>query len=429
MDSAVGAPVRPTRVVIVGGGFAGIAAARALVGSSAQVTIIDKHNYHTFLPLLYQVATAGLEPADIAYPIRTIFGRAENITFRHGRVVGISHERSVVLLASGGEIPFDQLIIASGATAAYFAVPGAQAHARPLYSLTDARRLRNLLLLKLEAADALGVLDETPLNFVVVGGGPTGVEIAGAISELLDISVRRDRLRLDPDTTKIILVDLAPRLLTAFPESASTYAERILAEKNVEVRLNRSVTQVESDRLHFRDGEILPAAVVIWAAGVTVQGTIAATLGESGSPNGRLRVEHDLRVVGYENVWAIGDAAAVRSGEGTQLAPQLAPVAIQSGRHCGQQIANLLAGRSTEMFRYHNRGIMATIGRNAAVAKLPNGPVIRGAVGWFAWLTLHLLYLVGFRNRLRVLINWTWRYFDWPSGPRLIVADAETTEE
>ncbi|HVB00598.1 MAG TPA: NAD(P)/FAD-dependent oxidoreductase [Acidimicrobiales bacterium] len=422
------APVGSIRVVIVGGGFAGIAAARALVGSSATVTIIDQHNFHTFLPLLYQVATAGLEPADIAYPIRTIFGRAENISFRHGRVVGISHERSVVLLASGGEVPFDQLVIASGATAAYFSVPGALAHARPLYTLADARRLRNHLLLTLEAADARGALDDTPLNFVVVGGGPTGVEIAGAISELLDIGVRRDRLRLNPDTTKIILIDLAPRLLTAFPESASTYAERILVKKKVEVRLNRSVTQVESDCLHFRDGEILPAAAVIWAAGVTVQGTIAATLGESGTPNGRLRVERDLRVVGYDNVWAIGDAAAVLSGVGTQLAPQLAPVAIQSGRHCGQQIANLLAGRSTEAFRYRNKGIMATIGRNAAVAKLPHGPVIRGVVGWLAWLTLHLIYLVGFRNRLRVLINWTWRYFDWPSGPRLIVADAERNE-
>ena len=428
MDSAVRAPVGSIRVVIVGGGFAGIAAARALVGSSATVTIIDQHNFHTFLPLLYQVATAGLEPADIAYPIRTIFGRAENISFRHGRVVGISHERSVVLLASGGEVPFDQLVIASGATAAYFSVPGALAHARPLYTLADARRLRNHLLLTLEAADARGALDDTPLNFVVVGGGPTGVEIAGAISELLDIGVRRDRLRLNPDTTKIILIDLAPRLLTAFPESASTYAERILVKKKVEVRLNRSVTQVESDCLHFRDGEILPAAAVIWAAGVTVQGTIAATLGESGTPNGRLRVERDLRVVGYDNVWAIGDAAAVLSGVGTQLAPQLAPVAIQSGRHCGQQIANLLAGRSTEAFRYRNKGIMATIGRNAAVAKLPHGPVIRGVVGWLAWLTLHLIYLVGFRNRLRVLINWTWRYFDWPSGPRLIVADAERNE-
>jgi len=428
VDSAVRAPVGSIRVVIVGGGFAGIAAARALVGSSATVTIIDQHNFHTFLPLLYQVATAGLEPADIAYPIRTIFGRAENISFRHGRVVGISHERSVVLLASGGEVPFDQLVIASGATAAYFSVPGALAHARPLYTLADARRLRNHLLLTLEAADARGALDDTPLNFVVVGGGPTGVEIAGAISELLDIGVRRDRLRLNPDTTKIILIDLAPRLLTAFPESASTYAERILVKKKVEVRLNRSVTQVESDCLHFRDGEILPAAAVIWAAGVTVQGTIAATLGESGTPNGRLRVERDLRVVGYDNVWAIGDAAAVLSGVGTQLAPQLAPVAIQSGRHCGQQIANLLAGRSTEAFRYRNKGIMATIGRNAAVAKLPHGPVIRGVVGWLAWLTLHLIYLVGFRNRLRVLINWTWRYFDWPSGPRLIVADAERNE-
>lgn len=419
---------RPVRVVIVGGGFAGLAVGKELARSAVQVTIVDQHNYHTFLPLLYQVATAGLEPADVAYPIRTIFGNAENVTFRHGRVVGISHVRSVVLLASGGELPFDHLVMASGAAAAFFSIPGAQQFARPLYSLADARHLRNQLLLTLEAADARGPIDDTPLNFVVVGGGPTGVEIAGAITELLDISTRRDRLRLNPKTTKVILIDLAPRLLTAFPTSASRYAEKILRKKHVEVLFNRSVTRVESDRILFADGEILQAAVVIWAAGVAVQGTIGATVGASATPNGRLGVDHDLRVSGFDNVWAVGDAAAVPSGVDAQFCPQLAPVAIQSGHHCGRQILRVIEQKPTEPFHYLNKGIMATIGRNAAVAKLPHGPVIRGAIGWIAWLLLHLLYLIGFRNRIRVLINWTWRYFDWPSGPRLIVADAETAE-
>lgn len=421
--------LRPSRVVIIGGGFAGIAAGRALAGSTSEITIVDQHNYHTFLPLLYQVATAGLEPADIAYPIRTIFGRSHNVTFRHGRVVGISRERRVVLLASGGEIPYDHLVIASGATAAYFSIPGAKQFAFPLYSLGDARRLRNQLLLSLEEADARGRFDDAPLNYVVVGGGPTGVETAGAITELLDISMRRDRLRLNPELTRVILVDLAPRLLTAFPESAGVYAERILRAKRVEVRLGRSVTRVEKGRICFGDGEVLAATIVVWAAGVAVQGTVAETLGDAATANGRLRVDGDLRVSGCENIWAVGDAAAVPTGDGTELTPQLAPVAIQSGRHCGEQIRRVLNGESTRPFRYHNKGIMATIGRNAAVAKLPNGPVIRGTVGWLAWLILHLLYLVGFRNRLRVVINWTWRYFDWPSGPRLIVADADEAQD
>ena len=426
-DGAVGLQHAP-RVVIIGGGFAGLAAGRALSASSASVTIVDQHNFHTFLPLLYQVATAGLEPADVAYPIRTIFGRADNVTFRHGKVIGVSHVRSVVQLASGAELPFDHLVVASGATAAFFSIPGAQQFARPLYSLADARRLRNQLLLTLEAADARGPLDESPLNFVVVGGGPTGVETAGAISELLNISTRRDRLRLNPISTRVILVDMASRLLTAFPESASSYAESVLREKNVQVLFNRSVARVEKDRILFADGEVIQAAVVVWAAGVTVLGTVAATLGASATPNGRLGVDADLRVTGFDNVWAVGDAAAVPGGANGQPSPQLAPVAIQSGRHCGRQILRVLDELPTEPFHYHNKGIMATIGRNAAVAKLPSGPVIRGFVGWVAWLTLHLVYLVGFRNRIRVLINWTWRYFDWPSGPRLIVADAETSE-
>lgn len=429
MGTPVSKAKRPSRVVIVGGGFAGIAAARALAGSSAEVTIVDQHNFHTFLPLLYQVATAGLEPADIAYPIRTIFGRENNVVFRHGRVVGISEVRSVIQLASGAELPYDQLVIATGATAAFFSVPGAKQHSCPLYSLADARRLRNLLLLTLEAADARGTNDPTPLNFVVVGGGPTGVETAGAVSELLDISIKQDRLRLNLGMVRVVLVDLAPRLLTAFPESAGTYARRVLEKKHVEVLLNTSVTRVESDRLHLGDGEILPASVVIWAAGVTVSGTVATTLGAESTANGRLVVGQDLRVVGHRNVWAVGDAAAVPTGTGDALTPQLAPVAIQSGRHCGRQIRNIIEDRETTAFSYKNKGIMATIGRNAAVAKLPSGPVIKGVLGWLAWLTLHLVYLVGFRNRLRVLINWTWRYFDWPSGPRLIVADVENSEE
>ncbi len=417
----------PAHVVIIGGGFAGVAVARGLANKNVRVTIVDKHNFHTFLPLLYQVATAGLEPADVAYPIRTIFGHATNIRFRHAQVREVDHDRSVVILEGGAEMAFDHLVVATGATAAYFGIPGASRYAMPLYSLADARRLRNRLLMSLEEADVAAEHANVKLTFVVVGGGPTGVETAGALSELVLIAIRRDGLRIRPEDVRVLLVDLAPRLLTAFPENASRYALRELGSMGVEINFGRSVVEVEEGHIRFDDGERLACAAVIWAAGVTASGTLAHDLQVSPGPGGRARVTADLRLVESANVWAVGDAAAVPLND-TEFCPQLAPVAIQSGRHCADQILRVIAGEPTQDFRYRNKGIMATIGRQAAVAKLPRGGVIKGTLGWLAWLGLHLFYLVGFRNRLRVMINWTWRYFDWPSGPRLIVADAETAD-
>ncbi len=414
-------------VVIIGGGFAGVAVARGLANKDVRVTIIDKHNFHTFLPLLYQVATAGLEPADVAYPIRTIFGQADNIHFRHSQVRQVDHARSLVELDDGTTISFDHLVVATGATAAFFGIPGASRFAIPLYSLADARRLRNRLLLSLERADVAAEEVAVALTFVVVGGGPTGVETSGALAELIRIAIRRDGLRLDAAEIRVLLVDLAPRLLTAFPASASRYAKRELESLGVEIEFGRSVVEVEEHAIRFDDGERLETAAVIWAAGVTSSGTLAQNLQASPGPGGRARVTSDLRLVESTNVWAVGDAAAVPLANG-EFCPQLAPVAIQSGRHCADQILAVLEGRPTTPFRYHNKGIMATIGRHAAVAELPHGLVIKGVAGWIAWLGLHLWYLIGFRNRIRVLINWTWRYFDWPSGPRLIVADAETAD-
>ncbi|MHB8826384.1 MAG: NAD(P)/FAD-dependent oxidoreductase [Acidimicrobiales bacterium] len=417
----------PAHVVIIGGGFAGVAVARGLADKNVRVTIVDKHNFHTFLPLLYQVATAGLEPADVAYPIRTIFGHATNIRFRHAQVREVDHARSAVILEGGAEMSFDHLVVATGATAAFFGVPGASRYAMPLYSLADARRLRNRLLLSLEAADVAAEHANVKLTFVVVGGGPTGVETAGALSELVRIAIRRDGLRIRPEDVRVLLVDLAPRLLTAFPENASRYALRELSSMGVEINFGRSVVEVEEGHIRFDDGERLATAAVIWAAGVTASGTLAHDLQVSPGPGGRARVTADLRLVDSTNVWAVGDAAAVPLND-SEFCPQLAPVAIQSGRHCAAQILRVLEGQPTQDFHYRNKGIMATIGRQAAVAKLPRGGVIKGTLGWLAWLGLHLFYLVGFRNRLRVMINWTWRYFDWPSGPRLIVADAETAD-
>jgi NADH dehydrogenase len=414
-------------VVIVGGGFGGLEVARGLVDKPVRVTIIDRHNFHTFLPLLYQVATAMLEPAEVAYPIRTIFGTADNVRFRHGLVHHVDHERHAVVLSDATEVAYDHLVIATGATAAFFGIPGASQHAIPLYSLADARRLRNRLLSSLEHADALAETAPIGLNYVIVGGGPTGVETSGALSELIKTVIKRDGLKLDPTRVRIILVDMAPRLLTPFPPSASAYAVKELERMGVEVQFGRSVVEVEEHAIRFADGERLRVAAVIWAAGVTANGTLATDVQEQTGPGGRVRVSESLQIVERTNEWAVGDSAAIPNGEGG-FYPQLAPVAMQSGRHAAQPILSQNEGKSLEPFTYHNKGIMATIGRHAAVATLPKGPTVKGTLGWLAWLGLHLWYLVGFRNKLRVMINWTWRYFDWPSGPRLIVADAETAD-
>ena len=430
--STTPAPNRPdlsllSHVIIVGGGFGGLEVARGLANKNVRVTIIDRHNFHTFLPLLYQVATAMLEPAEVAYPIRTVFGKAQNVRFRHGQVRHVDHQRQLVVLADDTELPYDQLVIATGATAAFFGIPGASQHAIPLYSLADARRLRNRLLSALEQADAVAETAPIGLNFVIVGGGPTGVETSGALSELIKTVIKRDGLQLDPTRIRVILVDMAPRLLTPFPEKASAYALKTLERMGVEVQFGRSVVEVEEHAIRFADGERLRVAAVIWAAGVTANGTLATDVQDKAGPGGRIRVTSRLQLEGRTNMWAVGDSAAIPRSD-TTFYPQLAPVAMQSGRHVAQQIVRQLEGKLPLPFKFHNKGIMATIGRHAAVATLPKGPTIKGTLGWLAWLGLHLWYLVGFRNKLRVMINWTWRYFDWPSGPRLIVADAETAD-
>ena len=416
------------RVVIVGAGFAGLSAARALIGKPVDVTVVDQRNFHTFQPMLYEVATAGLDSGDVAYPIRVIFGKAANVAFRFATVTGVDWERRQVTLEDSDPLPFDSVVVASGATARYFGIPGAAEFSFPLYTLTDARRLRDHVLRRLEDADSNPArATEGPLTFVVVGGGPTGVEVAGALAELLDVAVRHDGFGFDRSTGRIILVDGLDRLLTPFKPSAASYAADTLRGRGVELRLGRMVRAVTGDCVELDDGTRIPTETVVWAGGVTVEGTIAAELGTATGSNGRLTVDADLSLVGHDGAYAIGDAAAVPWGpepaERDRVCPQLAQVAIQSGAHAAAQILNRVAGRPTEPFRYHDKGIMATIGRRAAVTEFPNGLMVRGTLGWLAWLGLHLVYLIGFRNKIVVLINWSWRYLSWSSGPRVIVSD------
>jgi NADH dehydrogenase len=416
------------RVVIVGAGFGGLSAAQALIGQPVEVTIVDQRNFHTFQPLLYEVATAGLEAGDVAYPVRAIFGRSKNVTFRFGTVTGVDWDRGQVDLEDSSFLPFDSVIVASGASARYFGIPGASEFSFPLYTLRDARTLRDHVLRRLEDADAGPEAGSKGLlTFVVVGGGPTGVEVAGALAELLDVAVRHDGFTFAPGESRIILVDGLDRLLTPFKASAAAYASRTLADRGVELRLGHMVRSVTESYVELDDGSRIDTRTVVWAGGISVEGTVASELGQPTGPNGRLLVNPDLTLEGRPDAFAIGDAAAVLWGPGSgrsdDICPQLAQVAIQSGRHAAEQILRRTQGRPTEAFRYRDKGIMATIGRRAAITEFPRGLVVRGTLGWLAWLGLHIVYLIGFRNRIVVLINWSWRYLSWGSGPRVIVGD------
>jgi NADH:quinone reductase (non-electrogenic) len=416
------------RVVIVGAGFAGLSAARTLVGQPVDVTIVDQRNFHTFQPLLYEVATAGLEPSDVAYPVRAIFGKAKNVRFHFAAVTGVDWDGCRVLVGDGDDLPFDSLIVGCGATAGFFGIPGAAEHSLPLYTLADARHLRDHVLRRFEAADkSPRDVDDGMLTFVVVGGGPTGVEVSGALAELLDVAIRHDGFRFGRQAARIVLIDGLDRLLTPFKRSASEYAAETLAGRDIELQLGRMVKAITDSYVELEDGERIPTRTVVWAGGVTVEGTVADRLGSPTAKAGRLVVRADLSLPGHDQAFAVGDAAAVpwggRGKHADETCPQLAQVAIQSGRHAARQILRRLGGRPTQPFRYTDKGIMATIGRRAAITQFPSGLIVRGTLGWLSWLGLHLVYLIGFRNRVVVLINWSWRYMSWGSGPRVIVSD------
>ena len=415
------------RVVIVGAGFGGLAAARALAAAPVEVTLVDRNNFHTFQPLLYQVATSGLASADVAYPVRGIVARQENLAFRQAAVIGADLNARVLHLQHEDheveDLPYDHLIVAAGATTNTFGIPGVDRHGFPLYNLADAVRLRNHVLERFEAADAEpALLDEGALTLVVVGGGPTGVEVAGALSELFQV-LRKDFRQLDVGRARVVLVEMADSLLGPFSGRSQAHARGALEERGVEVRTGTQVARVRETQVTFADGEELAAHTLVWAAGVQAN-PVGAALGLRTGRGGRIEVGPDLAVVDRPGVWAIGDVAAIvdpKGGSGALL-PQLAPVAMQSGRHVARQICCLAAGRPvpTVPFRYRDKGTMATIGRSRAVAELPLGIKLRGFPAWLAWLGLHLVMLAGFRNRISVFANWAWNWLTYDRGPRLI---------
>jgi len=411
--------VPPTQhVVIVGAGFGGLTLARALRDDPVRVTLVDRENFHTFQPLLYQVATAGLEGESIAHAVRGIFHGQVNIDVRLGTVVGAALDRRVIEIAEGPPIHYDQLVLAAGAETASFGVPGVEEHAFGLKTLYDALALRSHLLRQFELADA----EQAPpppgsLNVVISGGGPTGVEMAGALAELFSRVLAKDHPRLDLTQARIVLVEAGPRLLPTFDRRLGDHARAALEARGVEVLAGRAVAEVTPGAVHLADGAVVPAGTVVWAAGVRAT-SLGADIGLETDAAGRVVVGPDLRAPGHPGVWVIGDLA----GPAGQGFPQLAPVAIQQAHFVAKALRRERAGRATGRFRYRDKGTMATIGRNDAVAQLPLGLRFTGVVGWLMWLGLHLLQLVGFRNRASVMVDWTWNYLTWDRGARIIVS-------
>ena len=407
-------------MAIVGGGFGGLACARKLDGEPVDVLLIDAHNYHLFTPLLYQVATALLNPSDIAYPLRKVFRRSPNVRFRQALVAGVDFQAKAVSTQDGERIPYDRLVLATGSVNDYFGNEAVASHAIGLKQLDEAMRLRNHVLACLERASRSSDPEERRewLTFVVVGGGPTGVEYVGALGELLRLVVGRDYPELRPDESRIVLVEGLDRLLGQFPGRLGQYAARILTKRGIEVRLSTLVQSADERSVHLSTGDGIRTRTVVWSAGVRPQDPLG-----DGVPRGRagrLAVDDHLRVDGLEGVFAIGDAAATHGGTDADL-PMLSPPAMQEGRYVARAIIDEAHGRpmSASPFRYLDKGTMATIGRNSAVAHI-RGIRFRGFPGWVAWLAVHIYYLIGFRNRLAVLWSWGWNYVKKDRAIRII---------
>ncbi|HLK10661.1 MAG TPA: NAD(P)/FAD-dependent oxidoreductase [Candidatus Binatia bacterium] len=406
------------RVVVLGAGFAGLRAVRRLARAGADVLWIDRHNYHLFLPLLYQVATAGLEPQSIAYPVRRIIHRRPHVDFRLAHVVGADPAARTLTTARGEAIAWDWLIVAAGAAAQDFGISGVREHALNLYDLEDARALRNHVVCALEQASVTDDPERRAAlcTFVVVGGGPTGVETAGALAELRRHVVARDYRALGASAVRIVLLEAAADLLAPFPPGLRTRAVADLRALGVEVRLGTAVARVGPGEVELADGGCIATRTAIWAAGVRAA-PVAARLGLPTGRNGRIRVAPTLEVPGHPCVFAAGDVALV---DGAERLPQVAQVAIQQGEHAATNVLRALRGEPLVPFTYRDKGTMATIGRSRALAVIGRLR-LAGRLAWWCWLAVHVVMLIGFRNRLVVLVDWAWNYLTYDRGARAIV--------
>lgn len=407
------------KIVIIGGGFAGLNAARVLRNVDADITLIDRTNHHLFQPLLYQVATAALAPSDITAPIRWILRHQQNTTVLLGEVCSIDPSRRVVCLEyQNQEIPYDYLIVATGSRHAYFGHEDWEPMAPGLKAIEDGTEMRRRFLLAFERAEE--AKDDAEKNvlmtFVIVGGGPTGVELSGAMPMIARRALSPDFRRIDTRRTRVILLEAGPRILPTFPESLAAKAKKSLEELGVEVRTSSMVTLIEPDAVHV-GSERIAAHTIFWAAG-NAASPLGKALGVPVDRVGRVLVEADLSIPGHREVFVAGDLALVNR-EGKSAVPGVAPAAMQEGRAAARNVMRLMRGEATQPFRYLNKGDLAVIGRSRAIADFGFAQV-SGLLAWFLWLTVHIMYLVGFRNRASVLVQWAYSYFTYQRGVRLI---------
>ena len=411
------------RVVIVGGGFAGINVAKQLKSSEFEITIIDKSNHHLFQPLLYQVATAALSPGDIAVPIRAVFGGRKNIHVVLGKVVSVDKTHQTVGLEDGDSIPFDYLVLAPGAKYNYFGNEAWEQHAPGLKSLSDALQIRERILISLEKAERIHDLEARKpyLTYVVIGAGPTGVEMAGSIAEIAKRNMMRDYRNFNKNETTIYLVEAASNVLNAFPEQLSDSALDTLNKMGVRVLLNSPVQEIRAEGVQLKN-HFIETPNIFWAAGVSAS-PLLKTLDEETDRAGRVKVAKDLSIPSNKNIFVLGDAALALDEKGNPL-PGLAPVAIQEGRFVGKLIKKDSDSKERPAFHYVDKGTMATIGRAKAVADI-KGFKISGFIAWLMWGLIHVFFLIGFRNRFRVFAEWIWHYITFKRGVRLISHDGD----
>ena len=406
-------------VVIVGAGFGGLGVAEQLAHVPVEVTLIDQHDYHTFQPLLYQVATSLLNAEDVGAPIRGLFRHQDNVTFHMATVTQVDMPGHKIQLSDGKHVSYDYLVLAGGATVNYFNTPGAAEHAFPLYTLMNAVKLRNRILERFEAADRDPTLiEDGALNFVIVGAGPTGVETAGALSDLFYNLLPRDYHQLATEKARVIIVEMGKEVLAPFKDNLRSYAKEELERRRVEVRLGEAVAEVGPTFVRLKSGEEIQAHTLIWAAGVRAN-PLADLLGLPQGRGGRVKLNPDLSVPDHPEIFVVGDMGEVASDG--EVLPQLGSVAMQSGEHVGRQIARRLAGEPGQPFKYWDKGFMATIGRGAAVVELPNKLTLHGPLAYFAWLGVHLALLSGMRNRIETLWNWGWSALTHDRAARIII--------
>ncbi|MCW0438446.1 NAD(P)/FAD-dependent oxidoreductase [Xanthomonas sacchari] len=419
---------RVPHLIVVGGGFAGLWATRALARTPLRITLIDRRNHHLFQPLLYQVATAGLSAPDIAAPLRQILRHQDNVEVRLGEVVDIDKQARQVRLADGQALAYDYLLVATGATHAYFGHDDWAAHAPGLKTLDDALQLRRHLLLAFERAEA----ETDPaaraawLSFAIVGGGPTGVELAGTLAEIARHTLKHEFRRIDPAEARVRLIEAGPRVLSSFPEHLSAKAQQQLEKLGVEVLTGVPVADIDAHGYRLGDA-FVPARTVVWAAGVAAS-PLAKTLQAPLDRSGRVQVQPDLSVPGHPELFVAGDLAALQQADGRPV-PGVAPAAKQMGRHVADTLRRRLRGDTASVpFRYADYGNLATIGRMAAIVHLGRLQ-LSGVLAWWFWLAAHVFFLIGFRNRVVVLLNWAWAYWSYQRAARIILGDPPAAED